>query len=174
MRSIKVPSSDFPGERAPLPPLAGEGGWVPADGWAVGARERQVRPEVERESTCVRQTPSRLLALQFSRVRLCDPMNRSAPGLPVHHQLPGITQTHAHLVGDAIQPAPPLSSPSPPDPIPPSIRVFSSESALLALREPKSEDAQASAKGGKKMHPLDAHTRQHAHHTLYSHAHTHT
>ena len=44
---------------------------------------------------------------------LCDPMNRSTPGLPVHHQLPEFTQTHVHLVSDAIQPSHPLSSPSP-------------------------------------------------------------
>ena len=53
---------------------------------------------------------------QFSRchVWLCDPVNRSTPGLPVHHQLLKFTQTHAHRVGDAIQPSHPLSSPSPP------------------------------------------------------------
>ena len=45
-----------------------------------------------------------------------DPMNRSMPGLPVHHQLPEFTQTHVHRVGDAIQPSHPLSSPSPPNP----------------------------------------------------------
>ena len=45
---------------------------------------------------------------------LCDPMNRSTPGLPVHHQLPEFTQTHVHRVCDAIQPSHPLSSPSPP------------------------------------------------------------
>ena len=45
---------------------------------------------------------------------LSDPMNRSTPGLPVHHQLPEFTQTHVHRVGDAIQPSHPLSSPSPP------------------------------------------------------------
>ena len=49
---------------------------------------------------------------------LCDPMNRSMPGLPVHHQLPEFTQTHVHLVSDAIQPSHPLSSPSPPVPNP--------------------------------------------------------
>ena len=49
---------------------------------------------------------------------LCDPMNRSAPGLPVHHQLPEFTQTHVHQVSDAIQPSHPLSSPSPPAPNP--------------------------------------------------------
>ena len=55
---------------------------------------------------------------QFSSVAqlcltLCDPMNRSTPGLPVHHQLPESTQTHLHWVGDAIQPSHPLSSPFP-------------------------------------------------------------
>ena len=45
---------------------------------------------------------------------LCDPINGSTPGLPVHHQLPEFTQTHVHWVGDAIQPSHPLSSPSPP------------------------------------------------------------
>ena len=49
----------------------------------------------------------------LSRVRLCDSVNRSTPGLPVHHQLPEFTQTHVHQVGDAIQPSHPLSSPSP-------------------------------------------------------------
>ena len=58
-------------------------------------------------------------SVQFSTVAqscptLCDPMNRSTPGLPVHHQLLEFTQTHVHRVGDAIQPPHPLSSPSPP------------------------------------------------------------
>ena len=57
--------------------------------------------------------------MEFSSVAqlcptLCDPMNRSMPGLPVHHQLLGSTQTHVHWVGDAIQPSHPLLSPSPP------------------------------------------------------------
>ena len=61
--------------------------------------------------------------VQFSSVTqscpiLCDPMNRSKPGLPVHHQLPEFTQTHVHRVGDAIQPSHPLSSPFPPAPNP--------------------------------------------------------
>ena len=67
----------------------------------------------------------------LSRVRLCDPINRSTPGLPVHHQLPEFTQTYVHWVSDAIQPSHPLSSP-----IPPSIRVFSNESTLH-MRWPK-------------------------------------
>ena len=54
----------------------------------------------------------------LSHVWLCDPMNRSTPGLPVHHQMPEFTQTHVHWVGDAIQPSHPLSSPSPPAPSP--------------------------------------------------------
>ena len=49
---------------------------------------------------------------------LCNPVNRSTPGLPVHHQLQEFTHTHLHQVGDAIQPSHPLSSPSPPAPNP--------------------------------------------------------
>ena len=61
--------------------------------------------------------------VQFSSVAqscstLCDSMNCSMPGLPVHHQLPEFTQTHAHRVGDAIQPSHPPSSPFPPAPNP--------------------------------------------------------
>ena len=75
------------------------------------------------------------VCVQFSSVArscltLCDPMNCSMPGLPVHHQLPEFTQTHVHGVGDAIQPSHPLSSPLLLPPIPPSIRVFSNESTL--------------------------------------------
>ena len=62
-------------------------------------------------------------SVQFSSVAqscptLCDPVNCSTPGLPVHHQLPEFTQTHVHRVSDAIQPPHPLSSPSPPAPNP--------------------------------------------------------
>ena len=73
--------------------------------------------------------------IQFSSVAqscptLCNPMNRSMPGLPVHHQLPEFTQTHVHRVGDAISHLtlcrPLLLLP----PIPPNIRVFSNESTL--------------------------------------------
>ena len=59
----------------------------------------------------------RTMKIQFSSVTqscpaLCDPVNCSMPGLPVHHQLPESTQTHVHRVGDAIQLSQPLSSPS--------------------------------------------------------------
>ena len=74
-------------------------------------------------------------SVQFSSVTqscstLCNLMNRSMPGLPVHHHLLEFTQTHVHRVGDVIQPSHPLSSPSPPALNFPSIRVFSNESAL--------------------------------------------
>ena len=74
--------------------------------------------------------PKTPLSVQFSSVAqscptLCDPMNRSTPGLPVHHQLPEFTQTQVHRVSDAIQPSHPLASPSPPALNPSSIRVFS-------------------------------------------------
>ena len=81
------------------------------------------------------------LNYQFSSVTqlcltLCDPMDYSTPGLPVHHQLPGFTQTHVHRVSDTIQHLilchPLLLPPS----IFPSIRVFSNES-VLCLRWPK-------------------------------------
>ena len=73
--------------------------------WATG----------EAQQTCSVQFSSVQL---LSRVWLCDPMNRSTPGLRVHHQLPEFTQTHVHRVSDAIQPSHPLSSPYPPAPSP--------------------------------------------------------
>ena len=87
---------------------------------------------VSRKQSFVGLTPTKgdwLTKLQhmhsiFSSVQLlscptlCDPMNCSTPGLPVHHQLPEFTQTHVHRVGDAVQSSHPLSSPSPPVPNP--------------------------------------------------------
>ena len=59
-----------------------------------------------------------LIPVQFSSVvqlcpTLCDPMDCNMPGFPVHHQLPELTRTHVHGVGDVIQPSHPLLSPSP-------------------------------------------------------------
>ena len=74
-------------------------------------------------------------SVQFSSVAqscptLCDPMNRSTPGLPVHHHLPEFTQTHVHRVSDAIQPSHPLSSPSSLARNPSHHQSFSNESAF--------------------------------------------
>ena len=81
------------------------------------------------------QGVSQISWLQFSSVTqlcltLCDLMDCSTPGLPVHHQLLEFTQTHVHWVGDAIQPSHPLSSLSPPTFNLSHIRVFSNESVL--------------------------------------------
>ena len=91
-------------------------------------------PSVTREISLGETSSS----VQFSSVTqscltLCDPMNHSTPGLPVHHQLPEFTQTHVHRVNDAIQPSHPLLLLPP---IPRSIRVFSNESTLH-MRWPK-------------------------------------
>ena len=78
------------------------------------------KEKCSREISWIRQS----FRLQFSsvqslsRVWLCNPMNRSTPGLPDHHQLPEFIQIHIHRVSDAIQPSHPLSSPSPPAPNP--------------------------------------------------------
>ena len=58
--------------------------------------------------------PDQIRSVAQSCPTLCNPMNHSTPGLPVHHQLLEFTQTHGHRVSDAIQPSHPLSSPSPP------------------------------------------------------------
>ena len=71
-----------------------------------------------------------------SYLTLCDPMDCSMLGLPVHHQLLQLAQTHVHWIGNAIQPSYPLLSPSPPAFNLPSIRVFSNES-VLRIRWPK-------------------------------------
>ena len=65
--------------------------------------------ELSMRSLCLQ-----LNSVTQSRPTLCNPMNRSTPGLPIHHQLPESTQTHVHWVSDAFQPSHPLSSPSPP------------------------------------------------------------
>ena len=80
-------------------------------------------PWLREMQRCGRHCGCPLLLLQLSSVTqscptLCDPMNRSMPGLPVLHQIPEFTQTHLHRVRDAIQPSHPQSSPSPPAPNP--------------------------------------------------------
>ena len=92
--------------------------------WKIPWMEEQGRPQsMASLRVGYKWSTSLLLSFQFSSVAqscptLCNPMNRSTPGLPVHHQLPEFTQTHVHRVGDAIQPSQPLSSPSPPAPNP--------------------------------------------------------
>ena len=70
-----------------------------------------IREALHRQSDQIR-------SVTHSCLTLCDPMNHSTPGLPVHHQLPEFTEIHVHRVSDAIQPSHPLSSPSPPAPSP--------------------------------------------------------
>ena len=93
------------------------------------------------------RTPVRLDSVQFSSVAqscptLCDPMNRSIPGLPVHHKLSEFTQTHVHQVSDAIQPSHPLLSPSPPAPNPsqsgsfPMSQLFPSGGQCIGVSAP--------------------------------------
>ena len=74
---------------------------------------------ISRDMEFLRKNPSdQIRSVAQSCLTLCYPMNRSTPGLPVHHQLPEFTETHVHRVSDAIQPSHPLLSPSPPAPNP--------------------------------------------------------
>ena len=83
-----------------------------------GAESVALMPPALADGFFITNTTWETLNILFSPVvqsclTLCDPMDCSTPGFPVHHQLPELTQTHVHWVGDAIQPSPPLSSPSP-------------------------------------------------------------
>ena len=80
--------------------------------------------------------PVQLSSVTQSCTTLCNPMDCSMPGFPIHHQLPKLAQTHVHRVGDAIQPSHPLLAPSPPALNLSQHQVFSNESALL-IRWPK-------------------------------------
>ena len=81
--------------------------------------EKKGKGEKERgRGEIIKETSDQIRSVAQPCPTLCDPMNHSTPGLPVHHQLPEFTQTHVHRVGDAIQPSHPLSSPSPPAPNP--------------------------------------------------------
>jgi len=98
-------------------------------------------PNGKKNSICTIKMCIQICSVQFisvaqSCLTLCDPMIRSMPGLPVHHQLPEFTQTHVHRVSDAIQPCHPLRPLLLLPQIPLSIRVFSNESTLR-LRWPK-------------------------------------
>ena len=97
--------------------------WQP--GWKRGVWGRMDTYMCMAECLCssLETITTLLIGYQFSSVdqsclTLCDPMNRSTPGLPVHHQCPEFTQTHVHWVSDAIQPSHPLPSPFPPAPNP--------------------------------------------------------
>ena len=115
-----------------------------AEGKEELKRLLRVKEESEKASLKLSIQKTKIMAsgpIQFSSVAqlcptLCDPMNCSTPGFPVHHHLPEFTQIHVHQVGDAIQPSHPLLSPLLLPPIPPSIRVFSNESTLH-MRWPK-------------------------------------
>ena len=111
-------------------------GWY----WRINTAIYKIITEVLLDSTenyiHFPMTDTQFSSVTQSCLTLCNPMNCSTPGLPIHHHLPEFTQTHVHRVGDVIQPYHPLSSPSPPAPIPPSVRVFSNESTLC-MRWPK-------------------------------------
>ena len=77
-----------------------------------------------KEQYCIGTWNVQIRSVAQSCPTLCDPMNRSTPGLPVH-PLPEFTQTHVHRVSDAIQPSHPLSSPSPPSPNPSQLQTGS-------------------------------------------------
>ena len=74
--------------------------------------------ENEKAEAATKSVSQSVSSVAQSCPTLCDPMNPSTPGLPVHHKLPEFTQTYVHRVSDAIQPSHPLSSPSPPAPNP--------------------------------------------------------
>ena len=87
------------------------------------SRDQHIYSLLSHSGQCCFLSNLQFSSVQFSSVAqscptLCDPMNHSTPGLPVHHQLPEFTETHVHRVGDPIQPFHPLSSPSPPAPNP--------------------------------------------------------
>ena len=87
--------------------------------WLRWGNGRQIMERLVSKGKINYQRNHDFTSCQFSSVTqscptLCNPMDCSTPGFPVHHQLPELTQTHVHCIGDAIQPSHPLSSPSPP------------------------------------------------------------
>ena len=91
-----------------------EKSWVPKNWcfWTVVLEKTLESPLDYKEIQPVHSKGDQIRSVAQSCPTLCDPMNLSMPGLPVHHQLPEFTQTHVHRVSDAIQPSHPLSSPS--------------------------------------------------------------
>ena len=85
---------------------------------AVGFSRQEYRSGFPCPSPSISVRSDQIRSVAQSCPTLCNPMNHSTPGLPVHHQLSEFTQTHVHRISDAIQPSHPLSSPSPPAPNP--------------------------------------------------------
>ena len=86
--------------------------------WQMGVFSRWNDNCTYNETKSFKTYSDQIRSVAQSCLTLCEPMNCSTPGLPVHHQLPEFTQTHVHRVIDAIQPSHPLSCPSPPAPNP--------------------------------------------------------
>ena len=86
--------------------------WLEMVSFHSNPKERQCQRMLKLPHNCTHL--SQFSSIAQSCLTLCDPMDWSTPGLPVHHQLPGFTQTHVHWVSDSIQPYHPLFSPSPP------------------------------------------------------------
>ena len=133
-------SSDLRSPTSPWGYGTNPGKWLPKQEslakrpWATESQMRKL--ERDKDNT-PRMTACFTSVTQSSCPTLCDLMDCSTPGLPVHHQLPEFTQTHVHWVGDAIQPSHPLSSASPPAfNLSQQMSHFSNES-LLRIRWPK-------------------------------------
>ena len=84
----------------------------------ITSTEYNIEKRMKRNEDSLRDLSVQFSSVAQSCLTLCDPMNRSTPGLPVHHQQLEFTQIHVHRVSDAIQPSHPLSSPSPSVPNP--------------------------------------------------------
>ena len=107
--SFRIPRLNFP----VTPGVSG----LPTFAFQSSIMKRTSFLRVSSKRSC-RSSSDQIRSVAQSCPTLCDPMNRSTPGLPVHHHLLEFTETHVHRVSDAIQPSHPLSSPSPPAPNP--------------------------------------------------------
>ena len=114
--AVSYPLEGLPSERREMTRAGGEGR---KGRWGRWCERKLVQP-LRKTGRRRLKKPKTELQLRLvpvvaqSCLTLCDPMDCSTPGLPVHHQLSELTHTHVHRVGDAIQPSHPLSSPSPP------------------------------------------------------------